>query len=114
MKMSFNNIKRLVVIAMASAGAFVSCVQMEEHGAPVGYLAAPSLEIDVVVDDLMQTKALDFEIEAPEISEIHFVVKDKDGNSTYDAVGLWTEPLVLPVGAYTVEATYGSNSFGAA
>lgn len=111
--MSLNNIKRLVVIAIVSACAFVSCVQMEDQNVAVGYLSALSLEVDVVVDDLMQTKDLDFYIKAPEISEIHYVVKDKDGNTKYDAVGLWAEPLVLPVGAYTIEATHGENGFDA-
>ena len=111
--MSLKNIKRFAASVMVSAGAFVSCVQMEDQNVAVGYLSAPSLEVDVVVDDLMQTKALDFEIEAPQISEIHYVVKDKDGNTKYDAVGLWSEPLVLPVGAYTIEATHGENDFGA-
>ena len=111
--MSLKNIKSFAAAVMVSAGAFVSCVQMEDQNVAVGYLSAPSLEVDVVVDDLMQTKALDFAIEAPGISEIHYVVKDKDGNTKYDAVGLWAEPLVLPVGAYTIDAYHGENGFDA-
>ena len=111
--MSLKNIKSFAAAVMVSAGAFVACVQMEDQNVAVGYLSAPSLEVDVVVDDLMQTKALDFDIEAPEISEIHYVVKDKDGNTKYDAVGLWAEPLVLPVGAYTIDAYHGENGFDA-
>lgn len=112
--MRFNNMKMLAAAVMASACAFVSCVEMEQQESAVGYLDAPSLEVDVAIEDMTQTKAPDIVISAPSPSEIHYVVKDKDGNVKYDEDGLWTEPLVLPVGAYTVDATYGSNGFGAA
>lgn len=112
--MRFNNMKMLAAAVMASACAFVSCAEMEQQESAVGYLDAPSLEVDVAIEDMTQTKAPDIVISAPSPSEIHYVVKDKDGNVKYDEDGLWTEPLVLPVGAYTVEATYGSNGFGAA
>lgn len=112
--MRFNNIKMLAAAVMASACAFVSCVEIEQQESAVGYLDAPSLEVDVAIEDMTQTKAPDIVISAPSPSEIHYVVKDKDGNVKYDEDGLWTEPLVLPVGAYTVDATYGSNGFGAA
>lgn len=112
--MRFNNIKMLAAAVMASACAFVSCVEMEQQESAVGYLDAPSLEVDVAIEDMTQTKAPDIVISVPSPSEIHYVVKDKDGNVKYDEDGLWTEPLVLPVGAYTVDATYGSNGFGAA
>ena len=112
--MRFNNIKMLAAAVMASACAFVSCVEMEQQESAVGYLDAPSLEVDVAIEDMTQTKAPDIVISAPSPSEIHYVVKDKDGNVKYDEDGLWTEPLVLPTGAYTVDATYGSNGFGAA
>lgn len=101
-------------ILSLAASAFLACVEVEDpHSDAVGYLAFPSLDVDVTVHDLAQTKAIDFEIAAPEPSEMHFVVKDKDGNVKYDADGLWTEPLALPVGAYTVEAYSGENDFGA-
>lgn len=112
--MRFNNIKMLAAAVMASACAFVSCVEIEQQESAVGYLDAPSLEVDVAIEDMTQTKAPDIVISAPSPSEIHYVVKDKDGKVEYDDDGLWTEPLVLPVGAYTVDATYGSNGFGAA
>lgn len=105
--------KRLAAAVMASACAFVSCVEMEQQESAVGYLDAPSLEVDVTIEDLTQTKAPDIVISAPSPSEIHYVVKDKDGNIKYDADGLWTEPLVLPVGSYTVDAYAGENGFGA-
>lgn len=106
--------KRLAAVLMASAGVFMSCVQIDDQqGGEVGYLTAPELDIDITVDDLTQTKALDFEIETPDVSEIAFVVKDKGGNVIYDGLGLWSEPLTLPVGTYSIEAAAGTNTFGA-
>ena len=111
---NFNNIFRIAAAATASAALLVSCVGLEQdQNDAVGYLAAPSLDVDLTVDDLLLTKALDFEVEEPSLVAVHFIVKDKDGTARYDADGLWDEPIVLPVGAYTVEAYYGSNGFGA-
>lgn len=91
-----------------------SCLEVEDpQGDVVGYLTFPSIDVDVTVEDLTQTKAIDLDIVAPEVSAMHFVVKDKDGNVQYDAKGLWEAPLVLPVGSYTVEAYAGENGFGA-
>ena len=106
----FNNIiKTAAILALA---AFVSCVEVEQpQGSAVGYLASPALDVDVTVEDPAQTKGLDFEIAAPEVADVHFVVKDKDGVVKYNGDGLWSEPLVMPVGAYTVEASYGENGF---
>lgn len=106
----FNNIIKATAILALSG--FVSCVEVEEHGSAVGYLVSPALDVDVTVDDPARTKAIDFEIEAPSVSDVHFVVKDKDGNVKYSGEGLWSEPLVMPVGAYTVEASAGENGFG--
>lgn len=100
---------------MLSALSFVSCLEMEDpQSDAVGYLSAPELEVDVTVDDLTPTKGAIPEIVAPSESDILFTVKDKDGKTCYSGEGLWTEPLTLPVGAYTVEAVYGSNTFGSA
>lgn len=111
---NFNNIRSIAAVALASASLLTSCVGMEEgSNDAVGYLDVPALEVDLAVDDLLLTKALDFEVVEPSVSDVHFVVKDKNGTVRYDGNGLWEEPLVLPVGAYSVEASYGTNSFGA-
>lgn len=111
---NFNNIRSIAAVALASASLLTSCVELEEDGNDaVGYLDVPALEVDLSVDDLLLTKALDFEVVEPSVSDIHFVVKDKNGTVRYDGNGLWEEPLVLPVGSYSVEASYGSNGFGA-
>jgi len=108
------NIWRTAAVMMASAALLVSCVELEENQTEaVGYLVAPSLDIDVTVDDLLLTKALDFTVETPSIDEISFKVTDNKGKVRYEDEGLWTEPLILPAGSYTVEASYGENGFGA-
>lgn len=106
----FNNIIKATAILVLFG--FVSCVEVEDQGSAVGYLVSPALDVDVTVDDPAQTKAIDFEIEAPAVSDVHFVVKDKNGNVKYSGKGLWSEPLVMPVGAYTVDASAGENGFG--
>ena len=111
---NFNNIRSIAAVVLASASLLISCVGLEEDGNDaVGYLDVPALEVDLAVDDLLLTKALDFEVVEPSVSDVHFVVKDKNGTVRYDGNGLWEEPLVLPVGSYSVEASYGSNGFGA-
>lgn len=111
---NFNNIRSIAAVALASASLLTSCVGLEEDdNDAVGYLDVPALEVDLAVDDLLLTKALDFEVVEPSVSDVHFVVKDKNGTVRYDGNGLWEEPLVLPVGSYSVEASYGSNGFGA-
>ena len=111
---NFNNIFRIAAAATASVALLVSCTGLEQdQNDAVGYLAAPALDVDLTVDDLLLTKALDFDVEEPALSDVHFIVKDKNGTVRYDGNGLWEEPLVLPVGSYSIEASYGANGFGA-
>lgn len=110
----YNNIIKTAILSSLSACALLACVEVEQpRSTESGYLSAPSLDIDVEVEDLTRTKALDFEIQAPDPSQMHFVVKDKDDKVVYDAEGLWVDPLVLPVGQYTIDAYAGENGFGA-
>lgn len=111
---NFNNIFRIAAAATASVALLVSCAGLEQdQNDAVGYLAAPALDVDLTVDDLLLTKALDFDVEEPALSDIHFIVKDKNGTVRYDEDGLWNEPIVLPVGGYSIEAFSGANGFGA-
>ena len=111
---NFNNIFRIAAAATASVALLVSCAGLEQdQNDAVGYLAAPALDVDLTVDDLLLTKALDFDVEEPALSDVHFIVKDKNGTVRYDEDGLWSEPIVLPVGDYSIEASYGANGFGA-
>ncbi len=113
MKFNIHNISKSVVAVLA-AFTFASCMQPEEDmtGA-VGYLCPPALEVDLTVEDLISTKALDgFTVEEPNLADFRYVVKDKDNVVKYDGTGLW-EPLAMPVGPYSVVATLGDNGFGA-
>ncbi len=97
----------LLVAALLTA----SCTQEEELNAAVGYLHFPSFEVDMTVEDLVTTRAVTLPDVPADASQIVFVVKDKDGTEVYNKRGAWTTPLALPVGAYTIEATFGSNTF---
>lgn len=111
--MSYINKITTAAVLTLSAYAFSSCLgeQIQQEG-EVGYLSAPMLDVDVTVDDLTPTKSLDIDIAEPAVTDITFVVKDKNGKEIYNRKGLWSEPLVLPVGNYTVEASAGTNTFG--
>ncbi len=107
-----HNIFKSAAVLAVSVFAFASCAQVEEDmGGAVGYLCAPALDVDVTVEDLIETKALQGLISQPDLNEFHYIVKDKDGVEKYNGVGLW-EPLAMPVGAYSVEASLGDNGFG--
>ncbi len=110
MKILFD-IFRILAVALASAALFMSCLQEQVTPDAVGYLATPALDVDLTVEDMMATKAsVDLPL-IPDISEITFVVTGSDGRSQ-TFTGPWTSNLVMPVGTYTVKASYGSNSFG--
>lgn len=106
--------KALASLLLASMYAFTSCVEVADDGAgATGTLVPVSLSFDVTVDEIVESKALPLpEIIAPAEDEIHYVVKDRNGNVIYSDTGLWTENLLVPVGKYTVEATFNDNGFG--
>jgi len=111
--LNINNIRNFAAVIATSAGLLISCAGLEEQQSQtVGYLAAPSLEVDVTVENPVQTKAWDLDIPQPSVEDIYIVVKDKDGNVKYDGYGFWNSPLVMPVGSYTIDAVVGTNSFG--
>ncbi len=115
MKIYIHNIFKPFLVLALSALAFASCMQQvdEEMVSATGYLSAPALDVDVTVEDLMGTKAVEgFTVDQPNVADFRYVVKDKDGAVKYDATGLW-ESLMLPVGKYSVEAFHGTNGFGA-
>lgn len=111
--LNINNIRNFAAVIATSAGLLISCAGLEEQQSQtVGYLAAPSLEVDVTVENPVQTKVWDLDIPQPSVEDIYIVVKDKDGNVKYDGYGFWNSPLVMPVGSYTIDAVVGTNSFG--
>lgn len=113
MSLNYNNIKNSVTVILAASVILVSCVQMSDTpGDDMGYLSYSALAVDLKVDEQVATKAVTLpEIYEPVASEVTFKVTDCNGKVHYEGIGPWTEALSLPVGAYTVEASYGSNSF---
>ncbi len=115
MKMSFMTHKMIksLAVAFASVSALVSCLQLDDAQiGDVGYLDMPVLDIDVAVDNPAQTKALDgFTVAEPSRSDVVFSVKEK-GTDEELFDGEW--PLTLTAGkTYVVDASHGSNIFGA-
>lgn len=121
-----SNHKILSTLAALAAGVLsVSCMQKEDFGSEVGYLCPPGLDLDVIVDNLADTKAgeqinlSEAGLSIPTAADVTYTVTDKDGNVVADKNGntahtaaTWTEPLALPVGSYTITATAGTNTFG--
>lgn len=104
---------RHILILLGLALALSSCVQFSAQEG-MAQLYPPVFEVDATVEDLTQTKAEPAKPVpvAPTYPEVHFTVKDKDGNVVYDKLGVWDAPLKLPIGAYSIEAYSGSNTFG--
>lgn len=109
----FNNIIKAAAILVLSG--FASCVEMEDlQPGAVGYLAAPSLDVDVTVDNLVLTKAAPAlpSVQEPDAEGVTFIVREK--GSDVDLLGgkPWTSALTLDAGKiYVVEAYYGENGF---
>lgn len=103
---------RHILILLGLSLALSSCVQFSAQEG-MAQLYPPVFEVDASVEDLTQTKAATPPtLAAPAITDIHFTVKDKDGNTVYDTLGVWDSPLQLPAGAYSIDASSGSNAFG--
>lgn len=103
---------RHILIILGLTSALSSCVQFSAQEG-MAQLYPPVFEVDATVEDLAQTKAAP-EPDAPALSEVYFTVKDKDGKVVYNELGVWDAPLKLPIGAYSIEAYSGSNTFGTA
>ncbi len=113
MKIHIHNIFRSASVLAFAAFTFASCMQEEQPGeSAVGYLCPPSVEIDVTLENLMKTKAVDMPVPAdPDPDTFRYVVKDNSDAVKYDGVGYWS-PIVMPAASYTVEAYNGTNGFG--
>lgn len=115
-----NNIKYITrTVTLLALSAFMSCAEMEDpQTGAVGYLAAPSLAVDVTVHDISLTKAapalnaVDMPSAAAVRAEVKYVVKKKGSEDDLLDGKPWTEALTLPTGeTYVVEAFYGDNEF---
>ena len=108
-------LKCFSVLLLALSLAFSSCIELSETAdEAMGCLLPMSVTCDVSVEEFAETKcATDLNIQAPSPDDITFVVKDRKGYIMYNDKGLWDEPLFIPAGTYTVEASFGTNGFGA-
>lgn len=113
------NIK-LYVAALFSALIASSCLNLDEtQDGAYGYLTISGIDVDINVSELVPTKSgstvdtVDItgvrNYSAPQLASASVKVMDSKGVEHE-----WTgEQLILPLGAYTVSATYGSNTFDA-
>lgn len=109
-----NDISRHILILLGISLAMSSCAEFSMQDGKAE-LYPPVFKVDTQVEEITQTKGDPGvpELTVPATQDIHFTVKDKDGKTVYDKQGVWSEALEMPVGSYTVEASYGSNTFGA-
>ncbi|MGM9736343.1 MAG: DUF4493 domain-containing protein [Candidatus Cryptobacteroides sp.] len=107
-------IKNITLIGLTAVVCACNGISIEEDPC-TGYLGSVVFDVDLTVDVFTQTKsAPDLKpLDVPALADVNFIVKDKDGSEKYNGKGVWAEPIVMPVGDYTIEARFGSNGFGA-
>ena len=91
-----------------------SCVEtMKDGDMSTGFLGVPVLDADIQVEEFGATKAAPSlpELSVPNTSALHFKVTGSDSKVVWDQNGLWSNPLKMPVGEYTIEVNYGSNTY---
>ena len=108
------DIKNILIFALAIG--MTSCVEtMKDGDLSTGYLGVPVLETDIQVEEFGATKAAPAlpTLSVPDASTLHFKVTGADNVVKWNQDGLWSSALQMPVGDYTIEVNYGSNTFGA-
>ena len=106
------DIKHILIFGLALG--MTSCVEtMKDGDMSTGFLGIPVLDADIQVEEFGATKAAPSlpELSVPNTSALHFKVTGSDSKVVWDQNGLWTTPLKMPVGSYTIEVTYGSNTY---
>lgn len=110
-------LKNILVLGLAISLASCAELAPEEQGL-YGTLAAPHVDIDVSVQDLNAdaTKgSAPADKDAPSLNltvdQLTFTVTDCNGKQQYLGQGLWTSPLTMPVGKYTISVSYGSDPY---
>lgn len=107
------DIKHILFFGLALG--MTSCVEtMKDGDMSTGFLGIPVLDADIQVEEFGATKAAPSlpELSVPNTSTLHFKVTDSKSNVVWNQKGLWRDPLQMPVGSYTIEVTYGSNTYG--
>ena len=114
MKFKFKNI---LVLGLAISLASCAEIAPEEQGL-YGTLAAPKVDIDVSVQDLNADAtqgSAPADKDAPSLNltvdQLTFTVTDCNGKQQYLGQGLWTDPITMPVGSYTISVSYGSDPY---
>lgn len=105
-------IKNILIFGLALG--MTSCVEtMKDGDMSTGFLGVPVLDADIQVEEFGATKAAPSlpKLSAPDASDLHFKVTDSKSDVAWDKDGLWTSPLQMPVGSYTIEVNYGSNTY---
>lgn len=108
------DIKHILIFGLALG--MTSCVEtMKDGDMSTGFLGVPVLDADIQVEEFGATKAAPAlpTLSVPDASTLHFKVTGSDNEVKWDQKGLWSTALQMPVGAYTIEVNYGSNTFGA-
>lgn len=99
--------------AMALAGLFVSCAQIEENNAgKTAYLDFSAISVDYTVENLTPTKASVPDSDLPEAGDFTIRISGQGGEPIVYEPGTLPSEVVLAPGEYTVEAVYGENTFG--
>lgn len=109
------DIKHILIFGLALG--MTSCVEtMKDGDMSTGFLGIPVLDADIQVEEFGATKATPAPtlptLSVPESSALHFKVTDSKSNVVWNQKGLWRDPLKMPVGSYTIEVTYGPNTYG--
>ena len=105
-------IKHILIFGLALG--MTSCVEtMKDGDMSTGFLGVPVLDADIQVEEFGATKAAPSlpELSVPNTSALHFKVTGSDSKVVWDQNGLWSNPLKMPVGEYTIEVNYGSNTY---
>lgn len=107
------DIKHFLIFGLALG--MTSCVEtMKDGDMSTGFLGIPVLDADIQVEEFGATKAAPSlpTLSVPESSALHFKVTGSDSKVVWDQDGLWSTPLKMPVGKYTIDVNYGSNTYG--
>ncbi len=106
-------IKHILFFGLALG--MTSCVETMKDGdmSTTGFLGVPVLDADIQVEEFGATKAVPSlpTLSVPDHSKLHFKVTGSDSKVVWNQDGRWSNPLKMPVGEYTIEVNYGSNTY---
>lgn len=95
--------------------SIASCSVKEQTAADemCGSVEVIDIQINTDIQSLIPTKVTLPTVTAPEDYEFTYTIRNKKTSEVrFTKTGLITEPVILPAGEYTLEATKGVNGFG--